>query len=266
MTATPRLYIFTISHFSEKARWACERKGIRFRLITLLPGLHPLTVKRFSTATHVPLLVDGNDVIQDSSGIIDHLDRRYPDAPLTPAEPAARAEALRWEAELNSELGETSQRLFYFHALQEPRFLSRQYALGAPFWGRWFYALALSRIVPRVRALYGVDEAGAARDLQRLRALIERLDRQLSERRYLAGDTFSRADLTLAALSAGLFRPPEHPLQQYARETLPSWAETIAPFRDTVTARRVLELYRTERHRRPTSAPARAGGSPLAQS
>lgn len=248
MNDLPRLHVFTLSHFSEKARWACERKGLRFELITLLPGLHPLTTRRFSTATHVPLLVDGSAVIQDSSGIIDHLDQHHSGARLTPAEPQARASALQWEAELNRELGETARRVFYFHALRAPRFLGREYALGAPVWGSWFYSLAMPAILPRVRQMYQVDEQGSARDLQRLRALFQRLDRHLAAHRYLAGDSFSRADLTLAALSAGMFRPAEHPAQQYTRDTLPSWVEAMAPFRDTLTAERVLELYRTERH------------------
>ena len=39
MSDLPRLYVFNLSHFSEKARWACERKGLRFQLVPLLPGL-----------------------------------------------------------------------------------------------------------------------------------------------------------------------------------------------------------------------------------
>lgn len=257
MSDLPRLYVFNLSHFSEKARWACERKGLRFQLVPLLPGLHVLNMRRLSSATHVPLLVDGGTLIQDSSAIIDHLDRRHPAAPLTPADPQARAEALAWEGELNRELGETARRIFYFHALQAPGFLSHEYALGAPFWGRWFYKLAMPLIVPRVRKMYEVEQAGAERDLLRLSALFQRLDRHLATRRYLAGEAFSRADLTLAALAAGMVQPPEHPGQQFARGTLPSWVEAMAPFRDTLTAERVLELYRTER-RRPAPAAAAA--------
>ena len=148
------------------------------------------------------------------------------------------------------------------HALRAPDFLIGEFALGAPFWGSWFYKLSLPLILPRVRSMYQVDEAGSERDLQRLRALFQRLDQHLAAQRYLAGDAFSRADLTLAALAAGMFRPPEHPAQQYSRGTLPGWVEAMAPFRDTLTAERVLELYRTERHARQ---PASAGSSAAAR-
>jgi glutathione S-transferase len=40
----------------------------------------------------VPVLVDGDRVIVDSMAIVAHLDRRFPDPPLYPAEPARRAE------------------------------------------------------------------------------------------------------------------------------------------------------------------------------
>ncbi len=40
----------------------------------------------------VPVLVDGDRVIVDSMAIVAHLDRRFPDRPLYPAEPARRAE------------------------------------------------------------------------------------------------------------------------------------------------------------------------------
>lgn len=247
MSDLPRLYVFTLSHFSEKARWACEHKGLPYRLVTLLPGLHILHMRRLSRASHVPLLLHGSDVVQDSSGIIDYLDQHYPQRALTPRDAPARAEALRWEDELNRELGETTRRVFYSHALVAPRFLGSEYALGGPAWGGWFYRLALPLIVPRVRSMYQVDAAGTRLDLERLSALFQRLDRHFASRRYLAGDQFSRADLTLAALAASMFRPQEHPAQQFAREALPSWTEQMKPFRDTLTAERVLELYRTER-------------------
>jgi glutathione S-transferase len=154
---------------------------------------------------------------------------------------------LRWESELDRELGDTTRRLFYAHALAAPPFLSSEYALGAPRWSRWFYRLALPLIIPRVRSMYQVDQSGVQQDRQRLSTLFRRLDRHFAGHTYLAGDRFSRADLTLAALAAGMFRPAEHPAQRFARATLPSWAEEMAPFRDTLTAERVLELYRTER-------------------
>ena len=244
----PRLYVFTVSHFCEKARWACDRKGMRYRLITLLPGAHLLTMRRLAPKSHVPLLVDGSHVIQDSSGIIDYLDASYPDAPLTPTGAAEAAEAREWESWLDLELGETTRRLFYFHALQSPAFLAEEYARGGPRWSSWFYALALPTIRRAVAKMYDVSAATAARDLERLNSVFARLDGHFARRRYLVGERFSRADLTLAALAAGYVRPLEHPAQQFpSRRALPSWVEQTRHLQDSLTAERVRELYRNDR-------------------
>ena len=48
-------------------------------------------VRAVSGQDFVPVLVDGNTVVHDSSRILQHLDRRFPDRPLFPADPADRA-------------------------------------------------------------------------------------------------------------------------------------------------------------------------------
>jgi glutathione S-transferase len=241
--------VFTVSHFCEKARWACDRKGMPYRLVTLLPGPHLLTVRRFARRSEVPLLVHGSRVIQGSSSIIDYLDASYPNPPLTPADPEAAAEARAWEALLDRELGETMQRMFYQGALQNHAYLAARYAQGGPFWSSWFYALALPPILRAACKKYKVTPENAAHDPVRLESLFARLDRHFATRRYLAGEHFSRADLTLAALAAGLVHPPEHPAGRFPSRDSPSqWTEQLQRFRDSATAERVRELYRSERH------------------
>ena len=266
MATLPRLYVFTLSHYCEKARWACDRKGLRYRLVTLLPGAHLWTMRRFARATHVPLLIDGQRVIQDSSGIIDYLDEVLPESPLTPREPALAAQAREWEAVFDRELGQPLRRIFYYHALQDARFLAAEYQRGGPFWGSWFYALALPTIRRAVGEKYDVTAENVAQDLELVQALIQRLDQHFAVHRYLVGERFSRADLSLAALGAALVRPIEHPAHRYPSPlSLPGWLEQIAPFRGSATAERVRELYREERRvitLPPASGLFRAGRAP----
>jgi glutathione S-transferase len=204
--------------------------------------------------------VEDGQVIQGSTEIIDHLDVRYPEGPLTPQEPAARAEALRWESLLDQEIGKTVRRVFYYHALQDRRYLASQYNHGGPAWAPWFYALAMPLLLRGVRSLYDVSPESAARDLTRIEAVFAQLDGHFAERHYLAGDSFSRADLTLAALAAPLVYPSGHPEESSWRRTPPSaWVEQTQRFRDSLTAERVRELYRLERKPRPRSASADVG-------
>lgn len=261
MRDLPRLYLFKLSHFCEKARWACDRKGMAYETVTVLPGMHLVTMRRVAPRRTVPVWVEDGQVIQGSSEIIDYLDVRYPEAPLTPEEPAARAEALRWESLLDKELGKTVRRVFYYHALQDRRYLANQYNHGGPTWGPWFYALTMPLILRGVRSLYDVSAESAARDLTRIEAVFAQLDAHLAERRYLAGDRFSRADLTLAALAAPLVYPSGHPEESSWRRTPPTaWVEQTQRFRDSLTAQRVRELYRLERKPRARSVSASSDG------
>ncbi|MBK6811361.1 MAG: glutathione S-transferase N-terminal domain-containing protein [Sandaracinaceae bacterium] len=75
-----QLYIFPISHFSEKARWACDHHGVAYELVRCVPGPHVATMKRLGVKrTTVPVLTcaDGPP-IQGSGRIIAHLDGLQP--------------------------------------------------------------------------------------------------------------------------------------------------------------------------------------------
>jgi glutathione S-transferase len=114
---TARLYTFTISHFAEKARWALDYKSIHYQEKRLVPGSHFPIVKRMAPLTFVPVLRDDGRVIQGSSAILDYLDARTPERPLTPADPSERQRAIELERWLDREFGEPVRRVFYFHAL-----------------------------------------------------------------------------------------------------------------------------------------------------
>ena len=70
--AKPTLYIFTISHYCEKARWALEYLGIKYNLIHLGAGLHMQLGQQLGLEQRsLPILKTDNGVIQGSSEIID---------------------------------------------------------------------------------------------------------------------------------------------------------------------------------------------------
>ena len=68
---TPTLYVFSISHYCEKARWALDYRGIDYELRYLAPGEHIEVAKRLRVPrSSVPYLVNGDRVIQGSAEII----------------------------------------------------------------------------------------------------------------------------------------------------------------------------------------------------
>lgn len=84
------LYDLTDSPFCTKARICLQLKGIPFRRVTLTVG-RLRELRRLSAFGKVPVLVQGGQVIADSTAIVRHLETLRPDPPLRPADPAARA-------------------------------------------------------------------------------------------------------------------------------------------------------------------------------
>ena len=243
-----RLYTFMVSHFAEKARWTLDHKRVRYEERRLLPGPHVATTRRLGSTSSVPLLMHDGRVIQGSKEIIDYADERWPERSLTPDDGAERDRALELEKWLDAELGQTLRRFFYFHALERRELTVYMFTHGGPWWGRLFYGIGYPQVAAAIRKMYAIDADTAAADRARAVRAFARLDEQLRGNRYLIGDRFSRADLTLAALSAPLFRPAEHctrwpPDVLYPSEIL-AMREQLERCR---TAEHVLQMYREHR-------------------
>jgi len=102
---TPVLWQFTSSHFNEKARWALDFKRVPHIRHSLVPGFHVPTVRRMTGKTHVPVLQLNGATIDDSTRIIEVLERAYPEPALYPADPAEQRRALELEDYFDEELG-----------------------------------------------------------------------------------------------------------------------------------------------------------------
>ena len=118
MSAT--LWQIPVSHFSEKARWALERKGIEHERRSPPPPSHipiALWLTRGGCHTFPVLVLDGR-AIGDSAAIIAALEEYRPDPPLYPDDPADRRRALEIEAFFDAELGPYARALI-FHDLRD---------------------------------------------------------------------------------------------------------------------------------------------------
>ncbi len=99
-----KLYSGPLSLFSAKSRIALAEKGLEHRLIQVgwsrenryLPH-HP-DVVRLNPQCKVPILVDGDVVVCDSTLIAEYLEDRYPDPPLFPDSIKERARCRQQEA------------------------------------------------------------------------------------------------------------------------------------------------------------------------
>jgi glutathione S-transferase len=86
-----RLYRFRYSTNVERVALALAYKGLEVESVPVDPGDRE-PVRAVSGQDRVPVLIDGDEAIADSTRILHHLERRFPDPPLFPADPAAAAE------------------------------------------------------------------------------------------------------------------------------------------------------------------------------
>jgi glutathione S-transferase len=245
-----RLYTFSISHFAEKARWALDYKGIVYEEARLMPGMHIPIVRRLAPRTTVPVLVDRGRVIQGSSAIIDWADTHSPGRSLTPSDAFERERVLELERWLDVELGDPLRRVFYHYALDHGDLVVSLFTQGTRWWEKAFCRLAFPLIKQRIRGMYAINEANVAADKERIAGAYERIDGLLASSPYLIGDRFSRADLTLAALLAPMWRPEEHPTRWPRLEAYPADVNALrARFEHTRARAHALHAYREYRAR-----------------
>ncbi len=71
---------------------ALQAKGLSFREVEVTPGIGQVSLFRLSGQRQVPVLVDGDDVVSDSSAICRYLEEMRPEPALIPADPKQRAQ------------------------------------------------------------------------------------------------------------------------------------------------------------------------------
>jgi glutathione S-transferase len=101
-----------------------------------------------------------------------------------------------------------------------------------------------------MRRFMNIYEEPAARSRQKCSDALDTLEKELGDKEYLVGDSFSVADLTAASLFYPIALPPEFPYTSPKWEQLPEGArEFLGEMRERPGAQWVGEMYR--RHRLP---------------
>jgi glutathione S-transferase len=198
------LHQFPASHYNEKARWALDWKGLAHRRIHHLPGPHAPQMKRLTGQTATPVLVLDGRAIAGSAQIIDALERAFPERSLYPADPAQRERALALQRRYDDEVGPAVRTALFSMLLLEPDYLCAIFTRPQPRWKQRIYRA----LFPLTRGLVARGNAVSVDNVPRAFARTEQaLDetaRAVGPSGQLAGDAFSVADLTAAALLAPL--------------------------------------------------------------
>jgi glutathione S-transferase len=163
-----KLYYSPLSVYSAKPRIAMYEKGIAHetKLVNWTPAtgwIKPEELPRLNPKAQIPVLVDGDAVVPDSTIILEYLEERFPKTPLYPTGPAERARCRVLE-----DLGDM---------------------VIAPNQGALVREVFL-KPDPSTR-----DAAAVSQTKAELARQYQRLDRELGKQGYLCGQ-FSVADIT----------------------------------------------------------------------
>jgi glutathione S-transferase len=250
-STTPVLYVFAISHYCEKARWALEYLGVEHQLRHVAPGEHGQIAKRLGAArSSVPYLSVGARVIQGSADIVDWADASASaERPrLTPAGNRDHAACVQIEQRIDDIAGVHVRRFYYSEAIVDcPETVRPIFTRDLPFTKKLLVTAAWGKI--RKLMIAGMD-LGATQGQESRRIVageLDWIDELLADGRpYLVGNQFSRADIAVASLLSPLVIPPQHPV--YANlELPPGIAACVAEWNSRPSIQWVRDIY--ARHR-----------------
>jgi len=257
MSERPILWQITISHYSEKARWALAWKGVEHERRSPPPGGHmavALWLTRGGQVTFPILTLDGRNV-GDSTAIIAALERRDPEPALYPEDPDQRRHALELEDFFDEELGPHARLLAWHELGNDPerfRAIVEQTVPG-PLARAGGAATAYAGVYTKLR--FGVADPRAAElTREKIRAALDRLEAELDANggEYLVGDRFTVADLTAASLFYPVVLPAQGPVTTDLG--VPAGMEAFRePLKERPGYLWVDEMFRRHRDRAPAA-------------
>lgn len=239
------LFQFEGSHFNEKARWGLDWKSVDHERTSLLPGPHMRTMKKLTGETQTPALRDGETVVAGSTAILEHLEARFPEPALFPADAAERERALALVSHWDAEVG-PAVRLAKFFEVMESAYAVGTFGQSQSALTKVLYRATFPLVGGLMKRMMSINPENAAAAREVTRGAFDFVAKEPGPAGYLIGDRFTVADLTCAALLMPCVTleewggPPDADTEKN-RAWLAKWA-------DHPGAEWVRETYR--RHRR----------------
>ncbi len=244
------LYHFDRSTAAQKVRLSLAEKGLEWESRIINPAIdarqqHDPDYLKLNPRGVVPTLIHDGKAVRESQVIIEYLDDVFPANPLRPADAYERAQMRIWTKLIDEHLHVDSRTIGQCVAMRhlmltmDPKLLDKHYA-------------AMPEDVRRdndlVNNKHGLDSPLLPGALRRFKRVFLEIDSTLSRQPWLAGSTFSLADIShvvyVARMDtfqlAGLYQPLPHLVEWLARiRARPSWAEAVEKWGDTSSPARV---------------------------
>jgi glutathione S-transferase len=219
-----KLVQIPFSHNCVKVRVALTLKKIDYEVRNISP-MDRSAVVAASRQGLVPVLIDGDRAISDSTAILLYLDERHPDPPLVPGNPGLRAECLVLEDWADQAFMAISRRIAYWNVTSTPGQLARMFFPGETGFTVRFKERIAKR---RVRDRFRVSETSYRRDVPEVKRVAAIALARLGGRPWLFDGGPTIADVALATMSAPLAGDPGL-RGDPAVAALLGWGEALVP-------------------------------------
>jgi glutathione S-transferase len=206
--STTKLITMYGSPWSERVRWALAFKGFPYEKEKYEPGVDEEKIKKLTGQAMVPVLIADGKIIPDSSAILEWLEQNKPEPALLPRAEKDRAQVTLWEELAIGVLGPQARILINGRLLRSDIPQMKQA-------GQYF------------GAKYGHSDFLEEQARLTVRRLLVALKQTLSERQYLVGEAFTRADLSMASMLL-LVRPPSDELFFLSAPERPIYMDPVA--------------------------------------
>jgi glutathione S-transferase len=194
------LYHHGSSACAAKVRFAFEEKRLKWegRYVDILAGEQfTPQFRALSPKAVVPVLVHGDFVLTESTVICEYVEDAFREYPLYPSDPQARALARLWTKAVDEELHPACSALTYIvshrHTILRNGVVDFETFVkqGAP-------EGSAARLLKWQWLQQGFEAPGAAEKIRLYESYLYKMEHALRRSRWLAGDTFSIADVALA--------------------------------------------------------------------
>ena len=194
MSEPYRFYAAEVSYFSAKVRPALRAKGVPFEEIAPTPDVYRQVIVPRTGLAFIPVIVTPDDAtLQDTSDILDELERRFPEPALYPTSPVQRVVAFLLEIYADEFL--MLPAMHYRWSFPESEVQARRdfASLGGDAERASRFADRMQRSLP----LLGVVPASQPAIEAHLAELLAVLSDQFAAHEYLLGSRLSLADCAL---------------------------------------------------------------------
>lgn len=187
------LHQFRHSAFCEKVRLVLRAKCLSFSVVEVTPGIGQLALFRLSGQRQVPVLVDGDSTISDSTAIALHLEEKVPVPALLPADTADRSQVMLLEDWADTALAQRARLALLQTMGRDPLLREALMPEGTPG--------PLRRAAGAIPVGWAADlsDVVIAQERQLLMDSLEQLAALVGQRGHLVGGSLSLADLAVAA-------------------------------------------------------------------